>query len=158
MVCSPAALSSRSIIAGVALAVYRRATPITSTAVVLGMFEPATGRLPPGPVVPQRVAHFRVEETEEEGHQEPLNQKTSSLINEFSYRCQLFHSASQSFYRRHAITQSHFTLLLTNCPYISVQTAEASVLPSPWVRLLLIRSRASPTEPTFQTEMTQKDL
>lgn len=71
---SPGALawSSRSIL-GVALAVDRRATPITSAAVVLGMFKPATGRLPPGPVVSQRVAHFRVQEAEEEGHQEPLS-------------------------------------------------------------------------------------
>jgi hypothetical protein len=72
---SPGALawSSRSIL-GVAFAVYRRATPITSTAVVLGMFEPATGRLPSGPVVSQRVAHFRVQEAKEQGHQETLNQ------------------------------------------------------------------------------------
>jgi len=74
VVCSPAALSSRSILAGVALAVYRRATALISTAVVLGIFEPATGHLPPGPMMPQRVAHFRVEEAEEKSHQEPLNQ------------------------------------------------------------------------------------
>lgn len=73
MVCSPAAWSSRSVL-GVALAVCRRV--ISSTAVILGIFEPATGHLPPGPVVSQRVAHFRVEEAEEKGHQESLNQKT----------------------------------------------------------------------------------
>jgi hypothetical protein len=74
------------------------------------MFEPATGGLPSGPVVSQRVAHFRVKEAEEQGHQEPLNQnKTSSLINGYSF-CQLFSQHHQSFFDETHHSLSHSTL------------------------------------------------
>jgi hypothetical protein len=76
MVYSPGAIArSSGSIPGAALVVYHRAAPITTTAVVLGVFKPAISGLPPGPVVSQRIAHFRVQEAKEQGHQETLNQK-----------------------------------------------------------------------------------
>lgn len=76
---------------GVSIVAVERDSAPTAIVVTLGMFQPSA-RPPSGPVVPHRVAHLRVEEAKEQGHQESLD--TSSNKNPFSMN-QRFKDAPQ---------------------------------------------------------------